>query len=88
MHDQREVSKEGRLPLHIGKEPVRICGGEYLVVGRPDRSMLATEVSNLTGLGRVDVAGGGIAPAVRVQVGTGAVAVSILRDWLLVDVVD
>lgn len=50
--------------------------------------MLAAEVADLAGLRRVDVAGGGIATAVRVQVGASAVAVAVLRDWLLMDVVD
>lgn len=50
--------------------------------------MLAAEVADLAGLGSVDVAGRSIAAAVRVQMGAGTVAVSVLRDWLLMDVVD
>ena len=87
VHNQRAIAKVRWRAGLVRNEKVRVQNIEALAVRRPDRAVLAAEVADFAGLGRVDVAGGRVGAFVGVQVAAGGVAVAVFGDAVDVDVV-
>ena len=86
MDDDAAVAEEGADALDRGRVEVGVRRLESAGRGR-DLAVLAAQVADLAGLGRVGVAGGGLAADEGVQVREGLGAVAVLGDRGDVEVV-
>lgn len=84
-HD-RQIAKIRHILWVRRKKEVSVPGFKRLVDGTEHRRMFPTQVTHLARLRRGGIARRVLGPAVRVEVGAGSIAASILGDWKGVDV--
>lgn len=87
MDDNRQICEVCRVRQVGGNVVIRILDFKRLVLHSDGRRMLATQITNLAGLGVFDVAGWVLATVLRVEVSTSGIAVTVLGNRMRVDVV-
>ena len=87
VNNNGQIRKVGRISRIRGHVVVRVFDLKRIILHTDSRRMLATQVTHLARLRLLDVAWRVLVTVFRVEVSAGGIAVSVFRNWILMDMV-